>query len=830
MNTLFDNKLTKPKLIPAYVQRKHINQILDKDHDLIKLVASAGSGKSTLMSHWLEEKKHTYIWYTLDEDDNNPLVFLKYLLRSLYLNNLIDEEIIKLLTSTEQRNFRNFESMVMSVLMNVDTSLYLVLDDFHKIINNEIITFLKKLFDFTGNIKFILVSRNENIFPSIENILNRNIIELGNEELHFSKREFRNYLSVNKHKINQTLIDRIYKKSEGWLMGIQLMTTFKFDSHVMDDIINERSIHLIKKYMIEEILFKAPSHIIDFVYITSMMTYFDLSICHYLIPNSSYLIDDIKKNNYFLVVVDEKNKVYRYHHLFKEALDNSRDSYFKERQILEYKSKVGKWYEDNNYYKKAIEIYLSYHEYGRVIDLLKEIWPSMDQEMQLNQWKAFLDKIPLSFYKHDVVIQLGLGWSHLQNGNLSEATKSFSIVSDLSSKDGIDSKSITSISRSLKVAGIYIDAMNKAYEDLIDKVNPLVEVYNENQQVAVLYILKSCAHWALGDYLDAEEALKKGRKFFNDELMRNMTDMTLIDLYLEMGYLKKASFLLGLVRKRIQYNPVLKVMNANIELLQAKYYFYHSQVEKAFTSLVKSESYSTYALDDYEYNYNKLKARLYLSQSLSNKAKEVLGRMSQLNYPSPVPESVTLQDLENEVKYQETFELDSDDYMSEHYMKLFTLYQLRSDIVTSEHIKNLEVLLRQAELQKRISSQVDLALLLSLCYEKNNNGFLSLKYEKVATKLVETHKYSLPFYLYKIIEKEDLKTHVRNNELSEPLSKRELEVLSLIAEGFTNKDIGKKLYLTEATVKSYNKSIYRKLDVNRRTQATSKAKSLGIIK
>ena len=66
--------------------------------------------------------------------------------------------------------------------------------------------------------------------------------------------------------------------------------------------------------------------------------------------------------------------------------------------------------------------------------------------------------------------------------------------------------------------------------------------------------------------------------------------------------------------------------------------------------------------------------------------------------------------------------------------------------------------------------------------------------------------------------------------LIEPLNKRELEVVQLIAEGFTNKEIAQKLYISVRTVKYYTTSIYQKLDVSGRAQAAVKAKELGFLK
>ncbi len=65
--------------------------------------------------------------------------------------------------------------------------------------------------------------------------------------------------------------------------------------------------------------------------------------------------------------------------------------------------------------------------------------------------------------------------------------------------------------------------------------------------------------------------------------------------------------------------------------------------------------------------------------------------------------------------------------------------------------------------------------------------------------------------------------------LIEPLSKRELKVLQLIAQGLSNREIGEKLFLALDTVKGHNRRIFSKLQVKSRTEAIAKARSLNIL-
>jgi LuxR family maltose regulon positive regulatory protein len=73
------------------------------------------------------------------------------------------------------------------------------------------------------------------------------------------------------------------------------------------------------------------------------------------------------------------------------------------------------------------------------------------------------------------------------------------------------------------------------------------------------------------------------------------------------------------------------------------------------------------------------------------------------------------------------------------------------------------------------------------------------------------------------------KSRAPESDLIEPLSEREVEVLQLIAQGLTNREIGERLFLSLNTVKAHTRNIYGKLDIHNRTQAVARARALGIL-
>jgi DNA-binding CsgD family transcriptional regulator len=61
------------------------------------------------------------------------------------------------------------------------------------------------------------------------------------------------------------------------------------------------------------------------------------------------------------------------------------------------------------------------------------------------------------------------------------------------------------------------------------------------------------------------------------------------------------------------------------------------------------------------------------------------------------------------------------------------------------------------------------------------------------------------------------------------LTAREHEILGLIAQGLSNREIGERLFVSENTIKTHSSRLFEKMQVNRRVQAVQKGKDLGLI-
>ena len=93
---------------------------------------------------------------------------------------------------------------------------------------------------------------------------------------------------------------------------------------------------------------------------------------------------------------------------------------------------------------------------------------------------------------------------------------------------------------------------------------------------------------------------------------------------------------------------------------------------------------------------------------------------------------------------------------------------------------------------------------------------------KIETVVVEKEVYVTSPYSYRDVLDTSLVSELK-------LSKRELEILGLLAQGHSNQEIAAKLFISLSTVKTHIQNLFEKLDVKRRIQAVEKAKRLKLI-
>ena len=291
--------------------------------------------------------------------------------------------------------------------------------------------------------------------------------------------------------------------------------------------------------------------------------------------------------------------------------------------------------------------------------------------------------------------------------------------------------------------------------------------------------------------------------------------------------------------------------------------------------LQKSETPGKEAgLPDWRVRFCKIQARMKQTMGAYDEALWWLDEAEQLYYPTAIPNirpiaarraSIHIQQgelhtasiwakqqglsLNSEVNYLNEFEL-----MTFARLHIAQFKTTSVDTSTRELYQLLKRLLDVAEADRRIGSVIEILILQAQLQHLQGNDQVALDKLERALLLAEPEGYVRIFVdegetmralLYGLASQGRLRDYVNkllasfdspatpqpvsSQPLIDALSERELEVLTLIADGLSNRDISERLFIALDTVKGHNRIIYQKLQVHRRTEAVARARELGLI-
>jgi LuxR family maltose regulon positive regulatory protein len=130
---------------------------------LILVSAPAGYAKTTLLSDWISQNKIPAAWLSLDNGDNDPVVFLRYVISGIQtIDKEFGQSALRLLNSPNSPSVESITSLLINDVLSMNQNFLLVFDDFHSIKSNEILKLTAYLFDYIpGNIHIVILTRSD---------------------------------------------------------------------------------------------------------------------------------------------------------------------------------------------------------------------------------------------------------------------------------------------------------------------------------------------------------------------------------------------------------------------------------------------------------------------------------------------------------------------------------------------------------------------------------------------------------------------------------------------------------------------------------------------
>ncbi len=399
---LLVTKITIPPVRSALLQRSHLLTVLDQSRSfpLTLLSASAGFGKTTLLSAWANQSTSQVAWLTLDEQDNDLTRFWAYVIAALRkAASPTGEAAEALLHSPHLSELPGALTSLINELAALAQDTTLILDDYHLIREQAIHDSLQFLLDhLPACLHLLLASRVDPQLPLARLRARGQVVEIRETELRLRGEEAASFLTqVMGLSLSEEEIGRLETRTEGWIAGLQLAALSLRKHHDVSAFIQAfaGSHRFILDYVQEEILEPLPKDQQRFLLQTSVLTRMNAEICQRLSgePASQQMLEALERANLFLVPLDEERRWYRFHTLFREVL-LARLQATQPEQVARLHREAALWYQQRGWLHEAIPHALATQDFFFVAELLEGYTERLHLQGELKTLLAWIKLLP----------------------------------------------------------------------------------------------------------------------------------------------------------------------------------------------------------------------------------------------------------------------------------------------------------------------------------------------------------------------------------------------------------------------------------------------------
>ncbi|MBK4990999.1 LuxR C-terminal-related transcriptional regulator [Pseudomonas sp. S36] len=888
---LLDGRFFRPPLPDGHVARQRLCQRLHAGLGgrLLLVSAPAGFGKSCLAIEFCEALPAHWrsLWLGLSPRDADPGRFLERLLEGLQQHcPALGGQAMGLLKMRQRHQPFAFEQWLDSLVdelalyFQADTPLLLVLDDYHlaqgPVLDGCLQFFLNHL---PAGLVLLVTSRQRPDWHLARLRLSRQLAELSEQDLRLTVDEALAVIGRKPTSLRGQALDNLIQRSDGWVAGLRFWQLAASES--ADDQALPQALHggegLIRDYLLEEVIDMLPADVQAFLDETACQERFCAPLCDALRvrSDSAAILGFLQAHQVFLVPLDEHGRWFRYHHLFSDLLRSRQQS----EPLAGRHLRACRWFQAQGLLDEAVEQALR----GGHLDVAADLVQSLSEEQLLAEqnvgmllrWKMDLpDSLLISTPRLIVLYSWALGLACQLDaaeelaGYLSRflpapsASAQKSMLAQWLALSGVIARGRGDRERTLAYCSEALHSLpckrygqrlvclstlsnlaiaegdfwrargwNREALELAQRVgNPLFEALAHYDRARVLH--------ARGEVLRALDEVRQGLQRLQglsaQRLYAIRARLTLYDGYLQVSRLNpvqgRARLRAGLGEARACRDISVLIGHCVIATLDGR----EGRFAEAFAELAEAERLM-HIWDVPPVYYlamiTLVKCELWLAQGRTDLAESWLQRLGQTyggEQPALAPEFHPL--LPCHVALQQAG-LD------------------RSRARCEEAAQRLETLVARGQrcggMMLTVSALAQLlALLLGTGQAGKAAQWLPGLLEAARGGVLQPFQVLLEQHPQWLAEQlQGLASCPVQGELlqrlpkvastgapgMEALSGRELAVLELIAQGWSNQQISERLFISLHTVKTHASHINSKLGVERRTQAVARAKSLGLL-
>lgn len=365
---LIRTKFYPPRVPRRLVHRQSLIDSLNEGHDrkLTLVCAPAGYGKSTLVHEWLRTKQESSAWLSLDPPDNELDQFLEYLIAALgTIHKELGGDVRSLVRQARLPNPQSLADSLLLDLQGLGQSVYLAIDDFHNIRSNDVNLFMTRLVQrLPENLHLVLISRSDPRLDLAKLRGRGQLQEIRIQDLRFRPQEAAALLEqIVGTSIEPDIVNLLTERTEGWPTGLRMAAMSlraTGNPREFQRRFEEGGHKLVSDYLLSEVLDRLTNADRLLLLRTSIVNRMCAPLIDALVGDSipardGYdFLDKLWSANFFLVALDDQGTWYRYHHLFRQLLEQQSMREFSKEEVATMHRRASHWFEHAGYIEEAV--------------------------------------------------------------------------------------------------------------------------------------------------------------------------------------------------------------------------------------------------------------------------------------------------------------------------------------------------------------------------------------------------------------------------------------------------------------------------------------------
>jgi len=854
--------------------------------------APAGFGKTTLLVDWVLSQKKPVAWFSVDKGDSDPLQFLTYVILGLQtLESAIGKSALTILQSPQPQPIEAILVNLINDLVRIQYDMALVLDDYHLVNTRQIHDLIEFLLEnMPERMHLIMATREDPPLDPLARLRSQDqLLELRAADLSFSVEEIQSFFnkSLELH-LTTNDIHLLETRTEGWIAGLQLVALslrgredpssflrqFKGDNRYIAD------------YLTGEVLSRQPQQIRNFLTQTSILKHLSAPLCNAVTQqeNSEQILLTLERANLFIVPLDDESCWYRYHQLFADLLQQ-RLHHNQKKLVTELHNRACQWHMKHGDKTEAVDHAFSAQNYvlaGQLIEEIAETDWDRSQESLLLFW---LRKLPIEQLEDNPRLCIYYARELFKNGDLDNSEQKLQIAEQVLESSSIGASQKKELHGRIAVIRAYISSRTGNVPRIIQFSNRALELLPEKDAmwrgVAATTLGFAYSWIGSGDLPKAQQAFSEAQRICQagGNIYFNIFVRGCLGSILMMrGRMKQAKDVCELSLSLAKENGLLQTgivggLYSTLGMILCEW----NDLEEGVHLIKRGVELSERGQDPVSVascRINLVRASIYrgdfttVSVEMENLNKSLIS----FRLPPWITNTIAAfnafgflhsGNFNAAMQWVAERKLSPDGELSNlHELEYIALaHALIAQNKLHEADRLFGRLLEHAEAGDRVYIMIELWLGRMLLYMAMQDDDAALGAMKTALALAEPGGLIMIFaskgkpvtdFLEKIVATKNqfskdmeavfslsfarkilsvCKSVKPENagDFLDPLSRRELEVLNLIAAGLSNKEISERLFISLNTVKTHTKNINSKLNANNRTRAIARAKELGFL-